>query len=764
MKHILFGLAFIATPFLLQAQSVKQNFDLDWQFSLDQQPWQTVNLPHDWAISQTPHADATTGNDGGYYDGGYGVYKKGFVAPKIGQGDALKLHFEGVYQHAEVYVNGQFAGRHGYGYTPFHIDITQLVQAGNNEVEVRVDNVKQPSCRWYSGSGIYRHVWLETYKEGAIDDPKKLFLTTKQIFGISADGMRADSAQIAVSYDGEPLEVRTLRNIALWSPEHPVLYNVEVGALTVKHGFRTFSYDATQGFVLNGQPTLINGACVHHDNGVIGAASFDAAEIRKVRLMKEAGFNLIRTSHNPQSPAFYDACDSLGMLVIDESFDGWYDEKKPFDYHLMIDSCYEEDITAMVLRDRNHPSIICWSIGNEVIERKELRVVQTAKNMKKVILKYDTTRPVTEALCSWDNDWEIFDPHAEVLDIVGYNYMMHKAESDHERCPERVMWQTESYPRDAFSNWKHTSERSYIIGDIVWTGLDYLGESGIGQFYYEDEPSGEHWVKSHFPFHGAYCGDVDITGWRKPISHYREMLWNVKEGDPNFIYMAVKESPEFHTSTGLVQAHAERLQRGTISETMWSVWPTWESWTWPGMEGKTVGVEVYSKAKSVKLFLNDQLMSSDRVSLGTHYIAYTELPYEPGVLRAVAYDDNEKECASVVLKTAGEPYAIRLTPESKQVKAGALDLAYVTLEVVDKEGNVCPNAAIPIDITISGAGTLQAAASASFKDLEPKSSNHVITYKGRALVVVRSGVKRGNIKIAAKSGNLAGNVSVKVLP
>lgn len=748
IKNIIIGALAVMSPVLLQAQSVKQNFDLNWQFSENNGNWQQVNLPHDWDIYHAPAADAPTGNDGGYYPAGYGCYKKTFTAPKLAHGNALKLYFEGVYQNCEVYLNGQFVGRHGYGYTPFRIDITAFLKEGKNEVEVRVDNVKQPSCRWYSGSGIYRHVWLETYKENAADDPQKLFVTTQQLYGVSADGKRADSALLRIEYDGKLLEERTMKDVKLWSPEHPVLYDVKVGALAVKHGFRHFTYDAATGFVLNGIPTIINGACVHHDNGVIGAMSFDAAEIRKVCLMKEAGFNLIRTSHNPQSAAFYDACDSLGMMVIDEAFDGWYDEKKPYDYHLLIDSCYKEDITSMVLRDRNHPSIVCWSIGNEVIERKELRVVQTAKNMKNVILKYDKTRPVTEALCSWDDDWEIFDPHAEVLDIVGYNYMMHKAESDHDRCPERVMWQTESYPRDAFANWKHTMERPYIIGDIVWTGLDYLGESGIGQFYYEDETAGEHWVKPHFPFHGAYCGDVDMTGWRKPISHYRDMLYNVKDGDTDFIYMAVKEHPDFHK------------QGGSISETLWSVWPTWESWTWPGMEGKELEVEVYSKAPMVKLNLNGKTLASCKMSMDNKYVLNVKVPYEKGELSAVACDADGKECATTKLSTAGEPYAIRLTPERKQLNAGALDLAYVTLEVVDKNGNVCPNAAIPVDVTVSGAGTLLAAASANLKDLELMTSNHVTTYKGRAVIVVRSGMKKGKVKISARSGSISGRIGL----
>lgn len=750
MKKFFLLLSAVVCSVTASAQSSKQNLDADWQFSQDnQQTWQKVDLPHDWSIQQAPHANATTGNDGGYYDGGYGIYKKSLYFIK--SPDSFKnyqLHFDGVYQHCEVYVNDSLAGTHGYGYTPFYVDINNFLHKGKNKIEVRVDNVQQPSCRWYSGSGIYRHVWLETFVDGAIDDPRKLFVTTEKIYGISADGMKADSAIVKIAYEGQPVERRTYSNINLWSPSQPALYDIKVGALTVKHGFRSFSYNASEGFKLNGVPMLINGACVHHDNGVIGAMSFDAAEIRKVQLMKKAGFNLIRTSHNPQAQAFYDACDSIGMMVIDESFDGWYSEKKPYDYHTIIDSCYVEDITAMVLRDRNHPSIICWSIGNEVIERKDIRVIHTAQKFKNVITSLDNTRPITEALCAWDDDWDIYDPHAAVLDIVGYNYMMHKAESDHERCPERVMWQTESYPRDAFANWKHTVERPYIIGDMVWTGLDYLGESGIGYFHYEGEHREEHWQADHFPYHGAYCGDVDMIGWRKPISHYRNMLWNTKEGDAD-IYLSVKE-PDYY-------------YKGHVTETMWSVWPTWESWNWKGWEGKDIEAEIYTKAPRVRLYLNDKLIAEKDVNIDTHYKATIKLPYQAGTLKAVSLDKNGNVLAESILRTSGEPSGICLTTDRKQISADGLDLAYVKLEIVDKDGNLVPDAEIPVTVNVKGQGTLLATATANLRDLEPKTSSNVTTYKGQALIVVRSSKKAGKTTISAVSSKIKGTGSQTIL-
>lgn len=749
----------ITTP--TWGQSKVQNFDFGWKFieqdvkeaqlpSYNDGKWARVNLPHDWDIYHSPKADAPTENGGGYYPGGIGWYRKQVKDTdlKTGKSESLWLHFEGIYQNSQVFVNGTQVGTHFYGYTPFKFNISPYIKKGINTIAVRVDNSKQPNCRWYSGSGIYRHVWLEKYHENKMDDPQQLFIHTEKIYGMSKDGTHADSAAIRITYQDKLNEKRVLKNVELWSPAHPKLYNIQVGELHIKHGIRTFSYDAKKGFLLNGQPTLINGACVHHDHGVIGAMAFDAAEICKVRLMKEAGFNLIRTSHNPQTRAMLDACDSLGMMVIDEAYDGWYTEKTKYDYHLAIDSCYQEDLKAMVLRDRNHPCIISYSIGNEVIERKEIKVIQTAQKFKKVITSLDNTRPVTEALCSWDQDWEIFDPHAAVLDIVGYNYMMHKAESDHERCPERVMWQTESYPRDAFANWKHTVERPYIIGDMVWTGLDYLGESAIGQFHYEGESRKEHFQENHFPYHGAYCGDVDLTGWRKPISHYRSMLWNQKDGSPD-IYLAVKE-PDFY-------------YKGHISETLWSVWPTWESWNWQGWEGRNIDVEIYSKAPRVRLYLNDQLVAEKETGIGTEYKAVITLPYQPGVLKAVSLDANGQEVKESILQTSGEPASIKLTADRKHILASGEDLAYITLEVIDKDGNIVPDANIPLNVDVKGRATLLAAASANLKDLEPKTSSKVTTYKGRAIVVIRSGNKPGKATVTVSSTKLNKPISETIL-
>ena len=751
----------LITMVTVSAQTKRQLFDFGWQFTHN---GKTVNvdLPHDWDIFEGPNSGkGATGTGGGWFEAGKGEYRKEFRVDAGELKDKLvKLHFEGVYQKAEVFVNGQKAGQHHYGYTPFTVDITNMLKAASakeaNEIVVKVDNSEQPNCRWYSGSGIYRHVWLETMPALHISE-NGVFVTTPEVNTDKArvqvevtvqNESQADrnatvvvgGAQLMVAVKaGESKTVSTtlfVNNPRLWSPESPTLYETKVELKengttidhqTAKYGIRSFSFDAERGFILNGKPTLINGACVHHDDGVLGARAFDDAEIRKVRQMKEAGFNLIRTSHNPTTRAFLDACDSIGMLVIDEAFDGWRTQKNPYDYSTVIDSCFRDDIHAMVLRDRNHPSIVSWSIGNEVIERKDIRVVYTARQMKKAILEKDATRPVTEALCAWDRDWEIYDPHAEVLDVVGYNYMLFKHAGDHERDPKRVIWQTESYPRDAFRNWAVVNDFPYVVGDIVWTGLDYLGESGIGRTYYKGEREGESWIEGGQPeWHGAPCGDVDITGWRKPISHYREMLWN----KDTQLYMAVKEPNGYH---------------GEIKTTMWSVWPTWESWTWPGWEGKPVEVEVYSHQPEVKLYLDDQLIGTKQVSRDTEFKAVFSVPYKVGTLRAEAGGE------SVTLKTAGEPARLRLTPDRTVMTADGQSLTFVTIEVLDKQGTLVPEAAISCEATIKGAGTLLAFASADLKDTESYTSSHVKTWKGRALLVIRSTQKKGAVSVSIKS-------------
>lgn len=769
---------FISQSEKKEAFERKQNFDFNWKFALGDFPdamaasyadssWRKLDLPHDWSIEGQISQHNPTGNDGGYFPAGIGWYRKTFEAPKEWRNEKVTIYFEGVYMNSEVFINGRSLGIHPYGYTSFEYDLTPWLQFGKeNTLAVKVDNSVQKNCRWYSGSGIYRHVWLmltspihvahwgvaiatpELTKEKASVEVKTLVKNEtdkKQTIRLISTILSASETEVAKSEQAVELDrdsqIEVVQRIAvdnpeLWSPASPVLYTAKsvvaqddktIDEVSNSFGFRSISFSAESGFRLNGEPIKLNGGCVHHDNGCLGAAAYDRAEERKVELLKSAGFNAVRTSHNPPSEAFLNACDRLGLLVIDEAFDGWRQAKDPtpHDYSTIFDQCWKSDLEALVLRDRNHPSVIMWSSGNEIMERTKPEAVETAHMLNTYIRKLDPTRPVTSAMTSWGQGWEIFDPLMAEHDVCGYNYMLQEAEKDHERVPSRVIIQTESYPKDAFYCWNMVRNHDYIIGDFVWTAMDYLGESSIGRYYYPGDPEGQHWERDFYPWHGSYCGDLDLTGWRKPISHYRNILWN----DTEKLYLAVREP---------------NPASGEIKTTMWGVWPTWESWNWPGFKGKTVEVEVYSKYPAIRIYLNDKLIGEKPTGLEQEYKATFNLKYETGTLKAVAVD-GDKEPESKLLKTAGEPTQIKLVADRTHIHADGQDLSFVSIELLDADGIVVPNAENELSLRLEGQGRIAGAANANLQDAEPYQSNKRKLWRGRALAVVKSLTKGGEM-------------------
>lgn len=736
--------------------------------------WRKLDLPHDWSIEGKLDSLNPTGNDGGYFPAGIGWYRKKFIVPSAWKGKHVSIYFEGVYMNSEVFINGKSLGVHPYGYSSFYYDLTpHLDYAKENTLSVRVNNSLQKNCRWYSGSGIYRHVWLfvtepihidhwgvaittpEVSKEKATVQVKTLLrnetglpqsiilstrLTNKNIKKADDHALKVELPASGVK---EVIQNITVNNPALWSPEHPNMYEAQIKLLKdgaaidkISHSFgiRSIVFNAGNGFRLNGKKTILNGGCVHHDNGCLGAAAYDRAETRKVELLKSAGFNAVRTSHNHPSEAFLDACDRLGLLVIDESFDGWRESKTPYDYAKYFNDWWQRDIEAMVLRDRNHPSIIIWSTGNEILERKKPEAVATATMLTNYVHRLDSTRPVTSAMTTWDKDWEIFDPLFAAHDIGGYNYQLHRAPSDHQRVPSRVIVQTESYPKDAFANWNLIQDNPYIIGDFVWTAMDYLGESSIGRYYYPGEPEGEHWEKNFYPWHGAYCGDIDLTGWRKPISHYRDLLYN----DAKKLYLAVKEP---------------NPANGEIKLTSWAVWPAWERWTWPGHEGKDMRVEVYSKYPKVRLYLNNKLIGEQPTTKEQQFTATFTLPYSPGLLKAVGVEDNIEQ-ESAILKTAGKAARIKLNEDRTNILANGQDLSFVTVEITDDKGNVQPNAENQLSFNIKGPGIIAGVDNANLKDIDLYVSDKRKAWNGRALVVIKSTHEPGKIELTISSPGL----------
>ena len=748
----------------------------------DDATWRNLDLPHDWSIEGTVDSKNPMGNDGGFFSAGVGCYRKTFTLPSSFKNKLVSIYFEGVYMNSEVFINGKSLGVHPYGYTAFSYDLTPFLKLnGKNVLFVRVDNSKQKNSRWYSGSGIYRHVkmvvtnpihvaqWGATVTTPNVSTNKATVVVktlVKNETGLAQNvslkttlwnknsiksGDNQLVVQLPANSEKEVEQSIQVDNPLLWTPETPNLYQAEVRIeknkktiddIKTNFGIRSIKFTTENGFQLNGEMVKINGGCVHHDNGCLGAAAFDRAEGRRVEILKSAGFNAIRTSHNPPSEAFLDACDRLGMLVIDEAFDGWKERKNDYDYAMYFDAWWQRDIESMLQRDRNHPSIIMWSTGNEIIERKTPEAVKTAKMLADCIRKNDPTRPVTSAMTTWDSDWEIFDPLMAVHDVSGYNYQLHRAPSDHERVPSRIIVQTESFPKDAFANWKMVQSHNYILGDFVWTALDYLGESSIGRWYYPDDKPGEHWEGVFFPWHGAYCGDIDLTGWRKPISHYRSMLYNENEK----LYMAVREP---------------NPASGKIKTTSWAVWPTWESWTWPDCEGKQLEVEVYSKYPKVRLFLNQKLIGEQSTTEEQEFKATYTVPYTSGELKAVGVLDN-KEVETTILKTSGDAAKIKLIVDRREISADGQDLSFVTIEVTDNDGILQPNAENRLEFDISGPGVIAGVDNANIKDVDPYLATSRKAWHGRALVVIRSTKNAGTIKLSAGSLGLK-NVKTEIV-
>ncbi len=792
-KHVQFLISafFLISNYLggyAQKQEIierKQLFDYNWKFNLGDTPaasannfddknWRTLDLPHDWSIEGIINPENPTGGDGGFFPAGIGWYRKTLTVPASWKGKCISIYFEGVYMNSQVFINGKSLGVHPYGYTSFCYDLTPYVNYNkDNILSVRVDNSMQKNCRWYSGSGIYRHVWMiitdpihvahwgvaittpfvssakatvqiKTRVMNETNTSQRIILKIRLRDAKSKNsGNNQLTVELLPNSEKEITQTIIVSKPMLWTPETPHLFEVQVQIVKNKNvidnfktsfGIRSIKFSAENGFQLNGKTMKINGGCVHHDNGCLGAAAFDRAEERRVELLKEAGFNAIRTSHNPPSEAFLAACDRLGMMVIDEAFDGWKEQKNKYDYASIFNEWWQRDLESMVFRDRNHPSIIMWSIGNEVIERKKPEAVETAKMLVNCVRKIDPTRPVTSAMTTWDKDWEIFDPLMAAHDVCGYNYELGRAESDHKRVPARIIVQTESYPKDAFENWKLVQNNNYVIGDFVWTALDYLGESGIGRWYYSGDIPGEHWEGNLFPWHGAYCGDIDLTGWRKPISHYRSMLYNNTEK----LYMAVRE-PE-----------PKPIE---IKVTKWAVWPTWESWTWPGFEGKALQVEIYSKYPKVRLYLNNKLIGEQVTTEKQQFKATFTVPYAPGELRAVGVLDN-KEVETTLLKTAGSAAKIKLTADHSTILANGQDLSFITIEITDKDGILQPNAENRLTFKVEGTGVIAGVANANLKDVDSYVGFSRNAWKGRAMVVIRSTHAAGNIKLTVNSPDL----------
>jgi beta-galactosidase len=764
----------------------RQNFDRNWRFHLGDPPearwwknpdtssWRVLDLPHDWSVEQEREPDAPSWASGGYFQMGRSWYRKAFEVPEDWEGKKVFIEFEGVYMNAEVWLNQNYLGRHPYGYTTFAYDLTPYLKAGEeNTLTVKVDNDCQLNSRWYSGSGIYRHVWLmvtdpvhvghwgvyvttpevsedqatvnvETTLNNETETPQEVALNTHLV---TPEGDVVET--VTASLDLEPesskvvMQVATVDDPQLWSPEAPNLYRIETEVLvdgevvdtnSTPFGIRTLAFSAEKGFLLNGQETLLKGGCVHHDNGVMGTAAYDRSEARKVERLKANGYNAIRCAHNPPSPAFLDACDRLGMLVIDEAFDCWREGKTPYDYHVAFPDWWQRDLDSMLFRDRNHPSVIMWSIGNEVRERNgRSQGVEIAQALADRIREVDPTRPVTAAINGSGDTWpwEQTDAVFAALDVGGYNYQEKQYRSDHERHPERIMYGSESTAEEALEHWTAVEELPYVIGDFVWTSLDYLGEAGIGRVYYEDEMTQ---FLGEYPWHQANCGDLDLCYFKRPQSYYRDILWH--RGDQLTI-----------------EVHQPHPEDQTPKTSYWG-WPLVSpNWTWPGREGETFQVDVYSACDEVELRLNGESLGTRPTGREERFIASFEVPYEAGTLTAVGFEDGER-VAEAELETVDEAESIRLTPDREALEATFGDLAFITVEVVDGAGRVDPNADHTVFFTVQGPGSIAAVGSGNPVSEESYRGHQRKAFQGRCLVVVKTDGTPGTLRLRAQADGL----------
>lgn len=796
-KQLFIGLFSLMTVLSASADNRKTCIDENWKFhygtaseaispDFDDSSWRTLTLPHDWSV-ETEAAEAAGGehigpfsrssvggNSTGQTIGGEGWYRKKFTLNSEDKDKRIMLYFEGAYNHATIWLNGRKIYFNHYGYQSFRFDATEFCNAPGKEntLTVKVTN-NGVNTRWYAGAGIYRHVWLIKTPQLHLDNWRN-FVHTSEVTASKAtvnietliknEWKKKSEGEVSVLiYDkqgnlvaSDKQTINIAKNSAenvnfqlqldtpqLWSPESPYLYKAVVNVKNTKDnmsdqietrfGVRTLEFSAEKGFLLNGKSILLQGGCIHHDNGLLGAAAYDAAENRKITLLKNEGFNALRTAHNIPSEHFLNACDSIGMMVIDESFDQWLRAKNPDDYHQYFEEYSDRDMQTMILRDRNHPSIIMWSIGNEIPGRITTEGQAVAARLRNTILSLDSTRAITAAIPEWDDfrhSWEDDNNLAfKSLDVGGYNYLYDKYESDHKSYPNRVMVGLETYPKRASENWVLAEKLPYVIGDFVWTAMDYLGESGIGSASFRT--SGNQPFSPGWPWFNGWCGDIDLIGNKKPQSYYRDVVWHRKP-----ITMAVEEA----------------APQGTyMSISAWGWQLEHQSWTWDYPQGTNLTVNVYSRSPQVRLYLNDKLIDTKATS-ATFWAGFT-VPYEAGVLKAVEYDGKE-EGASFILKTTSTPVGIRLVTDRSNLASDGNDLAYVTAELVDEEGQVVYDSQRTINFTVEGEGKIIACGNACPNDMKSFRNPSPKLYNGRAQTIIQTTKNAGEFTVKVTSDNL----------
>jgi len=793
---MIYLIVILVTNNLIAQSRQRTLLDADWKFlhadsvqaehpDFDDSQWRTLDLPHDWSIEYPYDEHAPTGGSGGYVQSGIGWYRKYLNFNQKMREKTVWLEFDGVYMNSDVWINGHHLGNHPYGYTSFYYNMSRFLVEGDNVIAVRVDNSQQPNSRWYTGSGIYRHVWF------TITEPLHIghwgtYITTPEISDSTADisiattiENNSDSQQkkslITTILDPAGTQVGTsvlefkvavndtkivtqkilLSKPQLWSLEHPFLYRAiqeiknsdkVIDRYETIFGIRSIAYDVDGGFFLNGEHVKMKGVNLHHDGGCVGAAVPERIWERRLEILKSMGCNAIRTAHNPPAPEFLDLCDRLGFLVMGEAFDEWRIGKREHAYHKYFDEWGENDLISMIHRDRNHPSIVLWSVGNEIPEQRSDDGHLLLIKMQDICHQEDPTRPVTlgcDNIAADGGSTRL--PFLEALDIVGYNYVdrWHERRElyfsiDRHKHPDWKMIGTESVslsgirreynlgddssivrmqmPRNLIRGqelWKIVKLNDYVIGDFMWTGIDYLGES--------------FWPHKHASF-----GPIDICGFPKDAYYFYKSQW--------------------------------------LDEPIIHLFP---HWNWPERIGQIIPVFCYTNCMEVELFLNGKSFGAKRIEFprqgnyGSWYqyehprihptttdlFLTWDVPYEPGIVKAVGKRDGNIVYTHEIC-TTGEPAAIRLQVDHPVIKADSRDLAHLTVEIVDETGNVVPTANNLVQFSVTGAGRLIAVDNGDPRDHHSYLLNERYAFNGLCLAIVQSNGTVGEIQVTAKSDGL----------
>lgn len=789
----------------------KDSFALVWNVPEDALD---VTLPHDAMIINPANPNSANGGNTGFRDAGVYTYVKTLYAPEEYKNQTVMLKFEGVYMNAFVYVNGELAAKNPFGYSTFFVKLDDFLRYGkDNEIRVHVRAGAMPNSRWYSGAGIYRDVYLLTSEatyiapegvqvdtENADEEIAVLNIRTeiknrkanteKLVLETSIEDTsgnliaRCNSTIVLMEAEERQVPQRiTVPEPKLWSAETPELYTVTSriynsgGKLLDENkdtfGIRTLTLDAKRGLRVNGKTVKLRGACVHNDSGLLGSATYDDAHFRQVKILKEAGFNAIRMSHNPAAPAFLRACDALGMYVMDETFDMWNRLKSDYDYGLYFQEWWESDVTAMVRKDYNRPSVVLYSIGNEIPEIGMKHGAKMCHEISEKVKSLDSTRftlaSINGVFACGDqigrimqdvlsdlskagkadgnvNDFmTLMDGHLDEIvvhdavteclemacastDVAGYNYMTARYEIDGKKYPDRVIVGSETYPPEIARNWGLVEKLPYVIGDFTWTGWDYIGEAGVGIPAYN---WGEGGFGAAFPAQIAYSGDIDITGFRRPASYFRQIVFGLRK-DP---YIAVQNPYKYGQE---------------LIKTPWVISDATSSWTFDNCKDKPVIVEVYAAGTETELFKNGVSVGRKPSGKEVGFRTLFETTYEEGTLTAVVYE-NGTEIGRTELISAESGQKLVLTPEDMPEMTSDRQLYYVQVDICDDNGTVATNCDQKITLSVEGGADIIGFGSGNPKPLYNYNETTTETFGGRAMIILKKNENGSSVKVTVKA-------------